>query len=210
MKLSASVVSLMSILGSLTHVSAQDVAATNMSEKNSSTGHEALHNDYQLHICAFHIAKDDPKIVIETQHYCAQFQEDLFQCLLYETTLKGVKPKLLGIEYVISDELYQKLTPDEKFLWHPHDFEIRQGLLATIDLPQKEDRDVMKALVKTWGKTWHTWPDPKTDVPLGSPRLMWSATKPGEVSQKMIEERDERWNINTAELKKERELYLSP
>jgi len=164
--------------------------------------------DYQLHICAFHIAKDDPKVVIETQHYCSHLREGLFQCLLFETTAKGVQPKLLGVEYVISDDLYQKLSPAEKLFWHPHDFEVRQGLLATIGLSEKEDQDVMKALVKTWGKTWHTWPDPKTDLPLGSPRLMWSATKQGAIPEKMIKERDERWDINTAELKKERDSYL--
>ncbi len=32
----------------------------------------------------------------------------------------------------------------------------------------------MKALLTTWGKTWHTWPDPSTPVPLGMPLLMWS------------------------------------
>jgi len=190
------------ILGSSTHVFAKDATVDNKATD------EAAHGDYHLHICAFHIAKDDPSFVIETQHYCSHYNDNLFQCLLYETTLQGVKPKLLGVEYVISDAAYQKLTAEEKRLWHPHDFEVRQGLLATIGLPEKEDEQVMKALVTTWGKTWHTWPDPKTDIPLGAPRLMWSAGKPGDVPQKMIEARDKRWDINTEELKKEREKFL--
>lgn len=165
-------------------------------------------DDFHLHICAFHIAKDNPNVVIETQHYCSALREDLFQCLLYETTPPGVKPKLLGIEYVISDEQYQKLSPEEKTLWHPHDFEVRQGLLATIGTTPSEDQTYMKALVKTWGKTWHTWPDPTTDVPLGSPRLMWSALKNGAVPAALIKSRDARWGINTEQLKKERSQYL--
>lgn len=162
---------------------------------------------YKMHICAFHIAKDDPNVVIETQHYCSPLHDNLFQCLLYETT-QGTKPKLLGVEYVISDALYQNLSPEEKKLWHPHDFEVREGLLALIGATKEEDEATMKLLVKTWGKTWHTWPDPKTDIPLGIPRLMWSAVKKGEVPQSLIEKRDQMWNINTAELKKEREQYL--
>jgi hypothetical protein len=162
---------------------------------------------YKMHICAFHIAKDDPSVVIETQHYCTGLRNDLFQCLLYETT-KEKKPKLLGVEYVISDELYQKLPTEEKKLWHPHDFEVREGLLALIGASKDEDESVMKTLVTTWGKTWHTWPDPATDLPVGLPRLMWSAMKKGDVPQSLIEKRDQFWHINTAELKKERDQYL--
>lgn len=161
-------------------------------------------DDLHLHICAFHIAKDNPNVVIETQHYCSALREDLFQCILYETTKEGVKPKLLGVEYVISDAEYQKLPLEEKKLWHPHDFEVRQGLLATIGTTASEDQAYMKALVKTWGKTWHTWPDPTTDVPLGAPRLMWSATNSKSVPEAMIKKRDQRWGINTEQLKKER------
>lgn len=142
---------------------------------------------YTMQICAFHIAKDNPKVIIETQHYCSGYRDDLFQCILYETTPPGKKPKLLGVEYVISDEAYQKLSSQEKALWHPHDYEVRAGLLALIGASKETDESTMKLLVKTWGKTWHTWPDPNTDIPLGTPRLMWSAEKPGQIPKEMIE-----------------------
>jgi hypothetical protein len=164
--------------------------------------------DYKMHICAFHIAKDNPKVVIETQHYCTALSEGIFQCILYETT-EGKKPKLLGVEYVISNDLYQKLSLEEKKLWHPHDYEVRQGLLALVDASKKEDEDTMKVLVTTWGKTWHTWPDPETELPLGFPRLMWSAEKEGDVPQSMIDKRDKRWNMNTEQTKKDRAQYLN-
>lgn len=164
--------------------------------------------DHSMHICAFHIAKDNPDVIFETQHFCVALKEDLFQCILYETTAKGLQPKLIGIEYVISDALYQGLSKEEQTLWHPHDFEVHQGLLATIDIPPTEEHKIMKALVKTWGKTWHTWPDVKTDLPLGKPRLMWSATKPGQIPEEMIQARDRRWGIDTSKLKKERDTYL--
>lgn len=163
---------------------------------------------FGMHICAFHIAKDDPKVVVETQHYCTALRDNLFQCLLFETVPEGKKPKLLGVEYVISDELYQKLSSEEKRLWHPHDYEVHEGLLALIGTSKQEEQNTMKLLVKTWGKIWHTWPDPTTDIPLGSPRLMWSAVKEGQVPQNMIKQRDQRFGIDTSKLKKEREQYL--
>lgn len=165
-------------------------------------------NDYQMHICAFHIAKDQPNVVIETQHYCMGLQDDLFQCVLFETTNPGTKPKLLGVEYVISDEAYQKLSQEEKAMWHPHDFEVREGLLALIGGSKEEEEQTMKVLVKSWGKTWHTWPNPQTKYPVGNPLLMWSATKSGDVPAQMIKKRDERWHIDTEELKLERAQYL--
>ncbi len=174
-------------------------------ETNSSSANPS--EDYKMHICAFHIAKDNPKVVIDTQHYCTALSEGIFQCLLYETT-DGKKPKLLGVEYVISNDWYQKLSSEEKKLWHPHDYEVRQGLLALVDASKKEDEDTMKLLVTTWGKTWHTWPDPSTDLPLGFPRLMWSAEKEGEIPQDMIDKRDKRWNMNTEQMKKDRTQYL--
>lgn len=162
---------------------------------------------YKMHVCAFHIAKDDPKVVIETQHYCAPLTDQLFQCLLYET-VEVRKPKLLGVEYVISDKLYQQLPQQEKNLWHPHDYEVREGLLALVGASKGEDQEAAKILMNTWGKTWHTWPDPTTAVPLGAPRLMWSAVKAGDVPEKMIQERDHRWGIDTSALKQERDQSL--
>lgn len=191
-------------------ISVKGIAEANQTASSSGNEKSPACEGHSMHICAFHIAKDDPNVVIETQHYCTALHDSLFQCLLYDTTARGElsKSKLLGVEYVISDELYQKLTPDEKKLWHPHDFEVRQGLLSTIDTTKEEDQTMMKALVKTWGKTWHTWPDPKTDLPFGFPRLMWSATKEGDVPLEMIQQRDRRWNSDTSKMKTEREAYL--
>lgn len=164
---------------------------------------------YKMHICAFHLAKDDPSVVIETQHYCTDLSDGIFQCLLYETT-QGTKPKLLGVEYVISNDHYQKLPENEKKYWHPHDYEVRQGLLALVGATKEEDESTMKVLVNTWGKTWHTWPDPKTELPIGNARLMWSATQEGQIPQEMITQRDRQWGIDTEKLKKNRALYLKP
>lgn len=195
-----------SLLGFVAGFAADEQQGIHPKTTNSNSNHPA--GDHSMHICAFHIAKDNPSIIIETQHYCVPLREDLFQCILYDTTAKGVNPKLIGVEYVISDTQYQKLSSEEKALWHPHDYEVRQGLLATIDIPSEEEHKIMKLLVKTWGKTWHTWPDPKMDLPLGTPMLMWSSTKPGQIPEEMIKARDSRWGISTSELKKERDAYL--
>ena len=50
--------------------------------------------------------------------------------------------------------------------------------------------EFMTDLLTTWGKTWHTWPDPTTPVPLGEPLLMWSLTGDGQADKEMVAERD--------------------
>ena len=172
--------------------------------------HKFPPEDNKMHLCAFHLAKDDLSFIVETQHYCCPLRPDLFQCILYETTAEGVRPKLLGIEYVIPDSVYQTLDAKEKEFWHPHDFEVREGLLVTIGMSECCDQKTMKTLVNTWGKVWHTWPDPSTHLPLGYPRLMWSAIKEGEIPEELVKKRDARWGTDTAELKKKRAQYLPP
>ncbi len=165
---------------------------------------------HELHICAFHIYREriSPKWVppIETQHYCSPLSDEIFQCVLYDST--GKNARILGVEYVISERLYNTLSKQEKKLWHPHEFEIREGLLTTPGLPKECEQKTMKALLRSYGKTWHTWPDPKTQIPLGRPELMWSAEVPGEVPPEMIDERDRRFKLCSKRLKKQRKEYL--
>lgn len=95
-----------------------------------------------IQICAFHINPKN-KSVIETTHYCTSPGGDLFQCVLYENNKPNAK--LLGVEYVISDKFYKnhvisdkfdpEVVAEEKKYWHPHHFEVSEGLLQTDCLP---------------------------------------------------------------------------
>jgi hypothetical protein len=62
----------------------------------------------------------------------------------------------------------------------------------------------MKGLLTTWGKTWHTWPDPTTDVPLGEPLLMWSLTGDGQDDKQVVATRDKQFDVSTAQIRESR------
>ena len=64
-----------------------------------------------LYVCAFHLAKKDPKLVFEAHHYCMALGEDVHQCVIFDGD--GKKAKLLGVEYIISDKLYRRLAAGE-------------------------------------------------------------------------------------------------
>ncbi len=165
--------------------------------------------DIHLYLNAFHIAKNDPDFEIEAHHYCSMRNldvsgEDIHQCVIYDSNVAPAK--LLGIEYIVSNDTYQALPADDKKYWHTHAYEVISGQLIGPDLPDMGDV-ALEGYIKSWGKTFHTWPDPSTDVPLGEPLLMWSAGADGQISQKMIDKRDKQFNISSSDLRIRRQKY---
>jgi hypothetical protein len=67
-----------------------------------------------------------------------------------------------------------------------------------------DEMKFMKALLTTWGKTWHTWPDPTTAVPMGEPLLMWAVTGDGQVEDKVVAARDKQFNVSITKIREQR------
>jgi hypothetical protein len=151
------------------------------------------------HFCGIHVAKNNPKFQLIAQHYCAPHGDEMHQCLLYDSCEKNAK--LLGVEYIISDRMYRALPEDEKRYWHPHTYEVLAGGLIAPGMTPADELAFMKAILTTWGKTWHTWPDPKTPVPLGEPLLMWSLGADDQVDQSVVAARDALFDVSTPEIR---------
>lgn len=160
-----------------------------------------------LYLCAFHLAKKDPKLVFEAHHYCMPVNDEVHQCVIFDTT--GKNARILGVEYIISDKLYRSLPDAEKKFWHPHAYEVTSGLLIAPDMRVADETKLLEGLANTWGKTRHTWPDPRTALPVGEPLLMWSATKDGHVSAETLAERDKKFKVSTADIRKRR-AHIGP
>jgi hypothetical protein len=167
-------------------------------------GHQLLAplGNHHLHFCGIHCAKKDPRIQVVTQHYCGPAGKALHQCLLYDSV--GKDARLLGVEYIIPDETFRKLPDVEKRYWHPHTYEVLGGLLIAPGMRPADELAFMKGLLLTWGKTWHTWPDPTTPVPLGEPLLMWSQTADGQCDPRVLAARDKLFGVHTASVRKKR------
>jgi Protein of unknown function (DUF1264) len=158
----------------------------------------ALH----AHFCGIHIAKNNPKFQLIAQHYCMSLSEEMHQCLLYDSYEKNAK--LLGVEYIVSDKIYRQLPDAEKKYWHPHTYEVLAGGLIAPSMKPGDEQAFMKALLTTWGKTWHTWPDPRTPVPMGEPLLMWAVTGDGQIDGEVIATRDKQFNVSSARIREQR------
>jgi hypothetical protein len=159
-----------------------------------------------FHVCGIHLAKKNPSVQFITHHYCTAHtggsEGDVFQCVLFDGT--GKNAKLLGVEYIISDEAYRKLPDEEKKFWHAHTYEVLGGGLIAPHMSAEEEMKFMKAVLKTWGKAWHTWPDPRSAVPVGEPLLIWSAMGDGQIDPKLLAQRDKEFKVDTAKLREAR------
>jgi hypothetical protein len=158
------------------------------------------------HFCGIHVAKNNPQFQLIAQHYCAPHGDEMHQCLLYESCESNAK--LLGVEYIISDRLYRGLPQDEKKYWHPHTYEVLAGGLIAPSMTSDDETKFMKAILTTWGKTWHTWPDPSTPVPIGPPLLMWALTGDGQIDEKVLAKRDREFQVSGTKIReKRREIF---
>jgi hypothetical protein len=108
------------------------------------------------------------------------------------------------LEYIISERRYNTLAADAKAYWHPHNYEILSGQLRMPGLPDAAENEALKGKMNSYGKTWHVWmtgmygqsPD---DLPIGPAHLAWSFNHDGEDAPGMVDARDKRMGLNTAE-----------
>ena len=149
------------------------------------------------HLCGLHFYNGDMQRQVVVHHYCSHANEDLWQCVLYDSARADAR--LIGIEYVIPEAVFLTLPTDEKALWHSHRYEVTSGLLVAQGLSEVADKKLMSELVNTYGKTWHTWQVDRGDaLPLGLPKLMMGFTAAGQVQPRLVAERDRELKIDAA------------
>lgn len=151
----------------------------------------------------FHFYNGHPDVQMEAHHYCSILNEEVIQCVIYDGNRQDAK--LMGVEYIISKQLFNTLPAAEKALWHSHVHEVKSGQLVAPGIPDVAEHALMNKLVNTYGKTWHTWhTDLNKQLPLGVPQLMMGFTADGQADPAMVAERDQRLGINSSEKKKAR------
>lgn len=87
-------------------------------------------------------------------HYCSHLNQDVRQCVIYDSDRPDAR--LIGIEYIINEDLFEQLPAEEKKLWHSHVHEVKSGELIAPGVPDIAEKEVMKELVHTYGKTFHS------------------------------------------------------
>ncbi len=139
------------------------------------------------YVCGLHFYNGDMERQVIAHHFCSHRSEEFLQCVIFDSNRP--EARLIGIEYIISARLFSSLPDDEKRYWHSHQFEVKSGQLTAPGIPGPVEHELMKKLVNTYGKTWHTWQfDRYADLPLGVPQLMMGFVAPGQANDKLIKE----------------------
>jgi hypothetical protein len=161
-----------------------------------------------VYLDGLHVMKDKPDLFVEAHHYCAAKNEDFLQCAIFDGNT--IDANLVGIEYIISERIFQGLPTGEKRFWHPHNYEILGGQLVAPGMPEDAEKELVKKRINSYGKTWHLWDTghfwhPHGDsVPLGAPLLAWSFNADGEAPAQLVVDRDKRIGVSTEERRRDR------
>lgn len=112
-------------------------------------------NKIHQHLCAFHFYAHDMTRQVEAHHFCSHQNEEMRQCLIYDSP--EADAKLIGLEYLVSERLFLTLPDDEKKLWHSHEYEVKSGVLFMPGVPGLIQRQDLDKVCKTYGKVFHFW-----------------------------------------------------
>jgi len=166
-------------------------------------------NNVCQHVCGIHTYDGEPNRQVIAHHYCSHLNEEVRQCVIYDSD--DAKGKLIGVEYIISEKLFNTLPQEERKYWHSHVYEVKSGILVAPSIPEKIERVDMEKLVTTYGKTFHLWQVDRGDpLPIGPPSLMMSLTKDGQVDQRLVEEFKKQTGVDPAERRAAREKIPIP
>jgi hypothetical protein len=80
-------------------------------------------NQMSQHVCTFAMYSHDMSRQIETHHYCSRLSDQFLQCAVYDSDDPN-KGRLIGVEYIISDDVFETLPLEEQKLWHSHAYEV--------------------------------------------------------------------------------------
>jgi len=162
---------------------------------------------FDIYLVGFHPLKEHPEQQMEAHHYCRQVNEDFAQCVLFDGNARNAK--MNGVEYIISEKLFETLPEEERQYWHPHNGEILSGQLMAPGIPDAAEKSLMKSKMNSYGKTWHFWNTGQEGqladkLPMGKPMLAWSFNRDDEANPGLVERRDKKMDVNTAQKRGDR------
>lgn len=120
-----------------------------------------------------HLRRDLPEYSRVAYHFCKPLNGHVSQCVLYD----GTEPDahLIGVEYLVSDEVYRQMPAEEKLHWHDHKCEVDARLLTSKRQSGTEAKAILPSVRTLWGKVYYTWTS-GSDYPRGPARLLGTDT----------------------------------
>ncbi|XP_059292930.1 oil body-associated protein 1A-like [Lycium ferocissimum] len=166
-------------------------------------------NKIHQHLCAFHFYGHDMTRQVEAHHFCGHQNEEFRQCLIYDRP--DADGRLIGLEYIISEQLFLTLPDDEKKFWHSHLYEVKSGVLFMPAVPGPIQRQDHEKVAKTYGKVIHFWQVDRGDtLPLGIPQVMMALTRDGQLDENLGQDVEKRFGVSFSEEREKRAYMEGP
>ncbi len=112
---------------------------------------------YTIHVSAPHMM--DGEVIGPFHHYCKPINEDIIQCILFEST--DANARMTEVEYMVSKKLARKAIPgwSHQKNWHDHKQEIETGRVAVhYPTDEKTVKGLVDYVAQTDGIIFHLWP----------------------------------------------------
>lgn len=146
---------------------------------------------------------------VEAHHFCAHQNEEMRQCLIYDSPNKDAR--LIGLEYIVSENLFMTLPDEEKRMWHSHEYEVKSGVLFMPGVPGPIQRQDLDKVAKTYGKVIHFWQvDKGDDLPLGIPQVMMALTRDGQLYHSLKQDVENKYNVSFDKERENRKNMSGP
>ena len=121
---------------------------------------------YTIHVAATKHALTAPDLYVH--HYCKGLPNGVMQCQLYDSDKPDAR--LIGVEMMVPNEVWEKFNETEKKAWHAHQEELKMVSLIAPGMTEQETASLKEQLGKTHGKVIIWW-DPNREYPDSKPRI---------------------------------------
>ena len=134
--------------------------------RNIETKKQTPQDGFDLHVDAKHYLKD---VRTTVHHWCKTINEKLVECLLFDSDNENAN--LVGIETIVTKNIWTTFTEEQKKEWHEHATEIIEAEATLPDTPAEEAAKIVEFLKGTHGRVIYIWNFPKHEWPIARPFL---------------------------------------
>jgi hypothetical protein len=163
---------------------------------------------FDTYVTSIRCYGNNPKRQIPVHEYIMHINEDVMQALIMDSDKAGAK--IIGVEYIISERLYNQLPEDEKKYWYSHGYEIKSGAMVAPRMPMAMEHKLMSDMAPTYGKTIALWQVEKDRLPMGLPQFMFAPNSDTILDYELLRKRDRLLGIDTEKERKNREDISIP
>ncbi len=110
---------------------------------------------HDIHVLAPHVVEG--KVMGPYHHYCKPVSDEVFECLIYEST--DPKALMVQVEYFIAKSVSRPNVPLATWnkYYHDHAIEIASGRVQVLDRPEAEAKKIAETAAQTDGIIFHLW-----------------------------------------------------